>query len=190
MFELGARVQVVRRGLFFPARANKLFELYQRHGSIDEIDAKTRQQIQDKYFRRSFAEVWQETRDYYSRTYPHKLAELEANPKQKMALIFKWYFVHTTRLALQGKEDQRVDYQIHCGPALGAFNQWVKGTELAAWRNRRVADIGAKLMDATAELLRNRVAAMRIEARESLQAPAAALAVGRVRDSAHQLAHC
>src|SRR3954462_15450892 len=29
MFELGARVQVAKRGLFFPARANRLYELYQ-----------------------------------------------------------------------------------------------------------------------------------------------------------------
>lgn len=43
MFEIGARVQVAKRGLFFPARANKLYELYQRHSSIDEIDPKTRQ---------------------------------------------------------------------------------------------------------------------------------------------------
>src|SRR6185295_12181791 len=54
MFEIGARIQVARRGLFFPARANKLYELYQRHGSLDEIDPKTRQQIQDRYFKRSF----------------------------------------------------------------------------------------------------------------------------------------
>jgi trans-AT polyketide synthase/acyltransferase/oxidoreductase domain-containing protein len=160
MFEIGARVQVVRRGLFFPARANKLFELYQRHASIDEIDPKTRQQIQEKYFKRSIAEVWQETREHFAKAYPHKVAEVESNPKQKMALIFKWYFVHTTRLALQGSEDQRVDYQIHCGPALGAFNQWVKGTELASWKNRRVADIGSKLMHATAELLSDRFAAV------------------------------
>src|SRR5262249_24592935 len=54
MFELGAKVQVVRKGLFFPARANKLYDLYQRFNSIDEIDEKTQQQIQEKYFQRSF----------------------------------------------------------------------------------------------------------------------------------------
>jgi trans-AT polyketide synthase/acyltransferase/oxidoreductase domain-containing protein len=70
-----------------------------------------------------------------------------------MALIFKWYFVHTTRLAMCGSEDQKVDYQIHCGPAMGAFNQWVKGTELQSWRKRHVAKIGAQLMQETAMLL-------------------------------------
>jgi trans-AT polyketide synthase/acyltransferase/oxidoreductase domain-containing protein len=160
MFELGAKVQVARRGLFFPARANKLYELYQRHSSLDEIDPKVRQQIQEKYFRRSFDDVWAETRAYYARARPEKVAEIERNPKQKMAAIFKWYFIHTTRIALQGREEQKVDYQIHCGPALGAFNQWVKGTELASWRNRHVADIAERLMQGTAEMLNRRFAAM------------------------------
>lgn len=165
MFELGARVQVAKRGLFFPARANKLYELYQRHNSIDEIDAKTRQQIQERYFKRSFEEVWNETRNYYLRADPARLADIEKSPKQKMASIFKWYFVHTNRLALGGGEDQKVDYQIHCGPALGAFNQWVKGSDLQRWRNRRVADIATRLMTATAAMLNERFHSM---ARSSL----------------------
>jgi trans-AT polyketide synthase, acyltransferase and oxidoreductase domains len=160
MFELGARVQVARRGLFFPARANKLYELYQRHNALEEIDPKVRRQIEEKYFKRSFDEVWAETKAYYSRAHPDRIAAIERHPKQKMAAIFKWYFVHTTRLALSGAEEQRVDYQIHCGPALGAFNQWVKGTELESWRNRKVADIAERLMQATAVLLNERFAAM------------------------------
>jgi trans-AT polyketide synthase/acyltransferase/oxidoreductase domain-containing protein len=46
MFEIGARVQVFRKGVFFPARANKLYELYKQYNSIEEIDAKTLEQIQ------------------------------------------------------------------------------------------------------------------------------------------------
>ena len=153
MFELGAKVQVLKKGLFFPARANKLYELYQRHGSLDEIDEKTRRQIQDKYFRRSFDEVWQETKAYYLRSGRKSLDELERHPKQKMALVFKWYFTHSSRLAREGADEQRVDYQVHCGPALGAFNAWVKGSELEPWRNRHVADIGCRIMEGAAQHL-------------------------------------
>jgi trans-AT polyketide synthase, acyltransferase and oxidoreductase domains len=160
MFEIGARVQVVRRGVFFPARANKLYELYLRHNSIDEIDQKTQQQIQDRYFRRSFADVWNETKAHYLKKGIAGWTEIEDNPKRKMASIFKWYFVHSTRLAMQGNEEQKVDFQIHCGPAMGAFNQWVKGTELQSWRNRHVDEIGLKIMSATARLLSTRLEAM------------------------------
>jgi trans-AT polyketide synthase/acyltransferase/oxidoreductase domain-containing protein len=161
MFEIGARVQVARRGLFFPARANKLYELYQRHDSIDDIDPKTRQQIEERYFRRSFEDVWNETRAHYERTQPQRLAQALKSPKQRMALIFRWYFVHTNRLALRGSPEQKVDYQIHCGPAMGAFNQWVKGSELASWRNRRVANIGLRIMSGAAQMLGERFELLR-----------------------------
>ena len=55
---------------------------------------------------------------------------------------------------------QRVDYQIHCGSALGAFNKWVEGTEQAKWQNRHVDEIGEKLMHATANLLMQRFQAL------------------------------
>jgi trans-AT polyketide synthase/acyltransferase/oxidoreductase domain-containing protein len=157
MFELGAKVQVARRGLFFPARANKLFELYQRHSSLDEIDAATRRQIEEKYFKRSFDAVWRETVEHYGRSNPKLLEEAEQNPRRKMALIFKWYFVHSTRLALSGSEDQKVDYQIHCGPALGSFNAWVKGTDIEPWQQRRVGDIAQRILSGAAESLQRRV---------------------------------
>ncbi len=156
MFELGARVQVFNKGLFFPTRANKLYDLYRQYNSLDDIDEKTSQQIQEKYFKRDFAQVWEETRNYYLVEKPDEISKAEQNPKHKMALIFRWYFIHTTRLALKGSAEQRVDYQIHCGPALGAFNQWVKGTPLENWRHRHVDEIAEKIMHATATLLSQR----------------------------------
>ena len=157
MFEIGARVQVVKRGIFFPARANKLYDLYRNHNAIDEIDEKTQRLIQDKFFKRSFAEVYADCR----RHHPAELiAEAERHPKKKMALIFRWYFGHSSRLALAGVSDSRVDFQIHCGPALGAFNQWVKDSPLESWKNRHVDAIGCKLMEATAAFLDQRIAAL------------------------------
>jgi trans-AT polyketide synthase/acyltransferase/oxidoreductase domain-containing protein len=153
MFELGAKVQVLKKGLFFPARANKLYELYMRHDSLDDIDPQTRHQIQNKYFKQSFEDVWAETCAYYRRAGPFMLDAAEVNPKQKMALVFRWYFILSTRLAMRGDTERKVDYQIHCGPALGAFNQWVKGTELEDWRKRHAPDIGERIMKSSAQLL-------------------------------------
>jgi trans-AT polyketide synthase/acyltransferase/oxidoreductase domain-containing protein len=153
MFELGAKVQVLKKGLFFPVRANKLYELYRRYNSLDEIDEKTKMQIQDKYFKRSFEEVYRDIKTYYP---AEEIEKAERNPKHKMALIFRWYFGYSTRLALGGSEENKVDYQIHCGPALGAFNQWVKGTSLEDWKQRHVDVIAVKLMDETVELLNQR----------------------------------
>lgn len=157
LFELGAKVQVLKKGVFFPVRANKLLELYRRYNAIDEIDATTRQQLEEKYFHRSFAAVYEDVKRYY----PLKMIEkAENNPKFKMALIFKWYFGYATQLALSGDDQHQVDYQIPCGPALGAFNQWVKGTPLENWRNRHVDEIGLMIMNETANLLNQRYAAI------------------------------
>ena len=68
------------------------------------------------------------------------------------------------RLAMKGSKEGRVNYQVHTGPALGAFNQWVKGSSLENWRNRHVDDIAIKLMHATADLLNERVEANRLTA--------------------------
>lgn len=153
MFELGAKVQVVRKGVFFPARANKLYELYRHYESTDEIDLKTRKQIEERYFHKGFFEVFAEVKKFYPK---EEIEKAEKNPKHKMALIFKWYFGHSTNLALNGNTDYKVDYQIHCGPSLGAFNQWVKGTSLEDWRNRHVDEIAEKLMNGAAEKLNSR----------------------------------
>ncbi|HBV98901.1 MAG: malonyl CoA-acyl carrier protein transacylase [Peptococcaceae bacterium BICA1-7] len=154
MFELGARVQVLKKGVFFPARANKLSNLYQQYSSLDQIDESSKKQLQERYFRRSFEEIFEESKMYYS---PQEIEKAQRNPKLKMAIVFKWYFGHATRLAMSGDPDRQVDYQVHCGPALGAFNQWVKGTPLENWRNRRVDEIGIKLMTETACLLNRRL---------------------------------
>lgn len=157
MFELGAKVQVMRKGVFFPARANKLYTLYVQYNSLDGIDAKTRSQLEDKYFKRSFADIWSDCESFFSKNDPAQLARAEKSPKHKMALVFRWYFRMTTRIALKGDVSRKVDFQVQCGPALGAFNQWIKGTPLEDWHNRHVDEIAEKLMQATAALLNSRI---------------------------------
>ncbi|HVI53490.1 MAG TPA: ACP S-malonyltransferase [Luteibacter sp.] len=154
MFEMGAQVQVLKKSVFFPARANKLLSLYRHHESLDDIPARTRQQLEGTFFKKTFDEIWHETAGYLrSAQMEHEVAKAEANPKHKMALVFRWYFTHCTRVAMEGAGTDRVNYQIHTGPALGSFNQWVKGTELEPWTNRHVDDIALKIMEAAADHL-------------------------------------
>ena len=157
MFEFGSKVQVLRKGVFFPARANKLYELYKQYSSLEAIDEKSKEQIEKLYFKKSFATIYQETKTYWQqRGELEQIEKAEKNPKHKMALIFRWYFGYSNHAALTGNEADKVNFQIHTGPALGAFNQWVKGSELENWRNRHVDKIGIKLMSATALLLNER----------------------------------
>ncbi|HRY15056.1 MAG TPA: PfaD family polyunsaturated fatty acid/polyketide biosynthesis protein [Candidatus Competibacteraceae bacterium] len=166
MFEIGAKVQVLKKGVLFPVRANKLYEIYRRYDTLEQLDSATRRLLEEKYFERSCEAVWAETRDYYAQAAPAELERAERAPKQKLAMILRWYFVRANRLALSGDPAGRVDYQIHCGPAMGAFNQWVRDTPLADWRNRHVDDIAERLMREAAALLNARLAALQTASQE------------------------
>ncbi|EWC61511.1 Malonyl CoA-acyl carrier protein transacylase [Actinokineospora spheciospongiae] len=150
MFEIGARVQVVRKGTLFAARGNKLHQLYRRYDSWEEIDERTRKSIEDTYFKRPYAEVWAETAAYHQGR-GKDLSRLSG--KQKLALAFQWYFARSVRWGLDGVPDQRVNYQIQCGPAIGAFNRFAAGTDLQDWRARHVEVIAERLMSGAAEVL-------------------------------------
>ncbi len=171
MFEIGAKVQVLRKGVFFPARGNKLFMLYNHYNALEEIPEKIQSQLQEKYFKRSFEEIWQETKAYFEQKGQSKeIDKANRNPKNKMALIFRWYFGYTMRLAFSGDDGNRVDYQVHTGPALGAFNQWVKGTHLESWKARHVDQIAEKLMNGAAKLLSDKLQGF-LEMEEQITVP-------------------
>jgi trans-AT polyketide synthase/acyltransferase/oxidoreductase domain-containing protein len=155
MFELGAKVQVLKKGVFFSVRANKLYALYSNHESWEEIDPKTRTQVEERYFKRTFDDIYREIKERYAASNPALIERVERNPKQKMAFVFRWYFIYSTDAALAGRKESKVDFQIHCGPALGAFNQWVKGTDVADWRKRHVDEIAWMLMDGAARHLQD-----------------------------------
>lgn len=88
MFELGAKVQVARKGLLFPPRANKLYDLYRQYESLDQIDAKTIEQLELRYFKRKIADVWEETKQFYQKTKPEVLNKALQSPKQKNGAYF------------------------------------------------------------------------------------------------------
>ena len=70
----------------------------------------------------------------------------DRDPRHKMALVFRWYLGLSSHWANSGDPDRRMDYQVWCGPAMGAFNEWVKGTYLEDWHNRRVVAVARNLL--------------------------------------------
>jgi hypothetical protein len=50
-----------------------------------------------------------------------------------------------------------MDYQIWCGPAMGAFNDWARGTYLAEPANRHVVDVAFHILTGCAYLYRLRM---------------------------------
>lgn len=159
MFEMGVELQVLRRGTLFPMRAKQLYEFYRTCDSIDQIPADARQRIEKQLFRKPLEQVWAETVEYFERRDPDQIARAADNPKRKMALIFRWYLGMSSRWAKIGEADRVPDFQIWCGPAMGAFNAWVQGTYLAAPENRTVVDLARHIMRGAG--FHQRIAALR-----------------------------
>jgi trans-AT polyketide synthase, acyltransferase and oxidoreductase domains len=154
MFEMGVKLQVLKRGTFFPMRSQKLFDYYKRYNAIEEIPAQERQQLEQQIFKKDLETVWQETVAYFSQRDPDQITRAINHPKRKMALIFRSYLGQSSRWAILGELGREADYQIWCGPAMGSFNAWVEGTYLAKPDNRRVEDIARHLMQGAAILYR------------------------------------
>jgi PfaD family protein len=161
MFEMGARVQVLKKGTFFPMRAQKLYDIYTTCSAIDEIPPETRKELEEKVFRRSMDDIWQETVAFFNQRNPQQIQSAEANPKKKMALIFRWYLGLASRWSRDGVEDRRLDYQIWCGPSIGAFNEWTRGTYMEDYRQRHVADVAWQLLIGCA--YRSRVQSLKLQ---------------------------
>ncbi|NEO99491.1 MAG: PfaD family polyunsaturated fatty acid/polyketide biosynthesis protein [Symploca sp. SIO2E9] len=154
MFEMGVKLQVLKKGTMFPLRAQKLYDLYKAYDSIEDIPQSEREKVEKQIFRESLQSVWEKTVDYLSQRNPQKLARANNNPKMKMALIFRRYLGLSSRWSSSGEKGREIDYQIWCGPAMGGFNDWVTDSYLAEPSNRKVADIAFHIMNGSAFLYR------------------------------------
>ncbi len=154
MFEMGVKVQVLKRGTMFPMRAAKLYETYRAYKGLADIPAAERDWLEKNLFRVSLDEVWQQTVDYFSTRDPAQIEKGQRDPKHQMALVFRWYLGQSSRWANSGEPSRRLDYQIWCGPAMGAFNEWTKGTFLAQPQHRRVATVAYNLLHGAAVMQR------------------------------------
>ena len=130
----------------FALRATKLYELYSRHNSYEEIPSNQREILQRDLFRRSFEEEWEQTKRFFTQRDPKQIELAEKKPKHKMALVFRSYLGQSSNWANAGEHSRKIDYQIWCGPAIGAFNHWVKGTFLEKWENRKTVTVAMNLM--------------------------------------------
>ncbi len=156
MFEMGVRVQVLKRGTMFAMRAARLYELYNRYNSVEEIPPADREKIEKTIFWRNLDEIWEETQAFFRERDQKNLERAYADPHHKLALIFRWYLGLTSRWSVVGEPGREMDYQIWCGPAMGAFNQWVKGTVLEPVENRKVVEVAHQLLIGAAYLARVR----------------------------------
>jgi trans-AT polyketide synthase/acyltransferase/oxidoreductase domain-containing protein len=146
MFEMGVKVQVLKRGTMFAMRGQKLFEVYRACASVEEIPAADRAILEKTVFKATIDEIWSQTCDFFEVRDPSQIQRADQDPKHKMALIFRWYLGQSSRWANAGEPTRQIDYQVWCGPAMGAFNEWVKGSFLEEPANRKVVTVAMNIL--------------------------------------------
>ena len=170
MFEIGAKVQVLKGGTMYALRAQKLYAFYKQYESLAAIPDSEIQNLEKAIFRKPLAQVWEETVAFFeSRNAAHITTTANSNPKKKMALLFQWYLGQSSRWAIAGETDRTMDYQIWCGSSMGAANEWLKGSTLEVVANRKVVEIAEHLMAGAAYLSRiNSLKLMGVQAPERI----------------------
>ena len=154
MFELGVSLQVLKRGTMFASRARKLYQLYRTYPSLEAIPPDARAGLEKQILGASVDDVWATTREFWSVRDPEQVVRAEADPRHRMALTFRSYLGLSSRWSIDGLSDRRADYQIWCGPAMGAFNAWTAGSFLADPAHRTVIQVANNLMEGAAVLTR------------------------------------
>jgi PfaD family protein len=154
MFEMGVKLQVLKRGTMFAMRGNKLYELYRAYDSIDAIPEKERLSLEKSTFMAPLNDIWQLTQEFFNERDPEQIIRAKEDAKHKMALIFRWYLGLSSRWANAGEASRQVDYQVWCGPAMGAFNEWSKGSWLAEPANRTIVTVAMNLLYGAAVVTR------------------------------------
>lgn len=154
MFEIGAKVQVLARGSMYAQRSQRLYDLYKTYASLEEIPDAERDRLEKQILRRPIADVWADTQAYWGARDGKQLERAEKDGRHKMALVFRWYLGMTSRWARAGDEDRKRDFQMWCGPAMGAFNEWVRGTDLDPIGARTIASVADALLRGAAVLSR------------------------------------
>ena len=146
MFEMGVKVQVLKRGTMYAMRAHKLYDAYKAYDGIEDIPASERESLEKTIFKRNLDDVWADTVSFFQQRDPSQIEKANQDPKKKMALIFRWYLGLASRWSCIGEKGRETDYQIWCGPAMGTFNDWVRGTSLEPLQNRYVVDMAEHLL--------------------------------------------
>ena len=121
---------------------------------MDQAPAAELQNLEKTVLGLSVDEIWAETESFFAHREPEQLERAHTDPRHRMALVFRWYLFNGAQWAREGHTERRGDYQIWCGPAMGAFNAWVRGTFLEPVEDRTVRQIALNLLEGAATVTR------------------------------------
>ena len=119
MFEMGVKVQVLKRGTMFAMRAAKLYELYRTCARLEDLPAAERAALEKNLFRAPLEEIWTQTRVYFQErdrvnwNVPRASRNIDAP-------VFRWYLGQSSRWATPA--NRRASWIIR----YGAVRRWAR----------------------------------------------------------------
>src|SRR5207244_3476745 len=119
---------------------------YRNYESLEAIPAAQRAGLERDHFKCTLEQAWEGTRKFFEQRDPRQLERAAREPKHKMSLVFRSYLGQSSKWAVAGDTARRADYQVWCGPAMGAFNEWVRGSFLEEPARRDVVTVAMNLM--------------------------------------------
>ena len=162
MFEMGVNVQVLKRGTMFAMRGprSSTNSIGTIRAAIDRIPPADRAMLGRKtIFKAPLETIWDQTRAYFLERDPAQVERALRDSKHLMALVFRWYLGQSSHWANAGELSRIIDYQVWCGPAMAAFNEWVRGSFLERPEQRRVATVAMNILYNASVLTRARTLA-------------------------------
>lgn len=153
MFEQGVEVQVLKRGTLFAMRGQKLYGFYRSGKSFETLSTQDQTWVEN-VLGEPFNEAWAKTHDYIKQVNPREAKRAANDGNKQLALVARRYLFMGGQWAREGDLARRSDYQIWCGPAQGAFNEWAAGTVLEPLERRTVRQIAWNLLEGAAQITR------------------------------------
>lgn len=146
VFDPERAFQVVKKGSLFKARADRLLRLARRE-SLSLEDRHALEQLAAACFGQSLDAAL--------------ASDGNTDSTDPAARLMARYLEQSLRWAIQGDLEHATNYQIPSGPAIGAFNEWVRGTELEDRSHRTIAAIAEKIMNGAADTIAERLSALK-----------------------------
>lgn len=88
MFEMGVKLQVLKRGTMFAMRGNKLYEAYRKYNSLEDIPASEKTSMEKTIFKKAWMRSGRRPGNFFYNVITLRLNGLNLIPDIK----WRWYF--------------------------------------------------------------------------------------------------
>lgn len=148
------RVHVARFGSPFAARATRLERILRDHDEGRPLDEKDRSFLERQLFGGPLDDCFERARPFFEERWPELLRRADDDGKLRLPLLARKYLWDSQSWGNEGNPEHKLDWQLRCGPGMGAFNLWRADSPLAELEKLDAATLARSLMNGAAVVAR------------------------------------